>query len=107
MEMLWLVNNAFANVDQTMECIDQEQDQVALRVEQLEDDEEFDGARHGSHANIDHVNHEQSEIVGKKEANMLAISTCNIGQQEHRLANVHGTHMEAPSMGVGMVGAKF
>jgi hypothetical protein len=42
-----------------MEHIDQEQDQVALKAEQLEDDEVFHGGQHGGHANIDeHVDHE-------------------------------------------------
>ncbi len=63
----------------------------------------FDGGQHGGHANIEHVDHEQLEIVGEREANLLTRSTCNLGQQKHGVANVHGTHMEAPSMGVGMV----
>jgi hypothetical protein len=53
------------------------------------------------------VDHEQLKIVGKRRANLLAKSTCNLGQQEHGVANVHGTHMEMPSMDVGMVGAEF
>jgi hypothetical protein len=48
-----------------MECIDQEQDQVALRDKQLEDDEMFDGGQHKRHVNIDHKDHEQLEIVGE------------------------------------------
>jgi hypothetical protein len=67
----------------------------------------FDGGQHGGHANIEHVDHEQLEIVGEREANLLTRSTCNLGQQKHGVANVHGTHMEAPSMGVGMVGVEF
>jgi hypothetical protein len=90
-----------------MKHIDQEHDQVAIKVKQLEDDEVFDGGRHGGHANIKHVDHEQLEIVGENIANLLARSTCNLGQQEHGVAYVHGTRMEVPSMSVGMVGAEF
>jgi hypothetical protein len=38
---------------------------------------------------------------------MLARSTCNLRQQKHGVENVQGTHMEAPSMVVGMVRAEF
>jgi hypothetical protein len=43
MDMFQFVNDAFATIGQTMEHIDQEHDQVALKAKQLEDDEVFNG----------------------------------------------------------------
>ncbi len=42
MDMIWLVNEAFAIVDQPMESMNLKQDHIPLKVEHLENDESFD-----------------------------------------------------------------
>ncbi len=42
MDMIWLVNEAFAAMDQPMENMNLKQNNIPLKVEHLENDESFD-----------------------------------------------------------------
>ncbi len=57
MDMIWLINEAFATMDKPMENMNLKQDHIPLRVEHLENDEGFDRG-HVGHGMKTHVVYE-------------------------------------------------
>jgi hypothetical protein len=55
MDMIWLVNEAFAAMDQPMEFMNLKQNNIPLRVEHLENDEGFDRGHIGYGMKMDVV----------------------------------------------------